>query len=75
MDEFLHELELLLEWAQGLHDLDEFEEEFNALAYKYRMNNDVTDIANIVAHNYNCYYHNRPDAIINNISQWEVYNK
>ena len=75
MNEFIHELELLLEWAQGLHDLDEFEKEFNDLTHKYRMNSEVLEIANIVAHNYNCYLHNRKDAIIHNIKQWKEYSK
>lgn len=73
MEEFLDELEILLDWYQSNSDIDCFEQEFKNLVHEYRTNDEVLKIADIVAHNYNCHKYNRSDAIINSIDQWEKY--
>jgi len=68
MDKFIEELEILLTWAEGLNDLDLFEKEFNDLVDEYKENQEVLDLAKVVAHNYNCHTYNRKDALIHNWS-------
>lgn len=75
MELFLNELDLLLEWAQSTHDTDLFEKEFTDLVYEYRTVDGIVDIANVIAHNYDCHKYNRKDAIIHNMAQWESYTK
>jgi len=75
VDKFIDELSLLLEWTQANSDIDNFEKEFSELVEKYRREEDVLDIANIVAHNYNCHIYNNKKAIIHTIDQWKEYKK
>lgn len=75
MEMFLSDLDLLLEWAQSTNDIDTFEKEFTELVHKYRKEEGIVDIANIVAHNYDCHKYNRMDAVMHTMDQWEKYKK
>lgn len=75
MDDFLKGLDILLEHAQATGELDEFSDKFNELVDEFKNDDDVLDVANIVAHNYNCHVYNRPKAIINTLVEWKEYNK
>ncbi|MCP3899175.1 MAG: hypothetical protein GY707_05625 [Desulfobacteraceae bacterium] len=70
MSEFLEELGVLLEWYES-NPIDTFTEKFDTLVDKYRKDDDVLDIANIVAHNYNCHHYGREDALIENMEQYK----
>lgn len=75
MDEFLKELSLILEWVDGTDDIDKFEKDFSDLVHKYRMTDDVKEIAEVIAHNYVCHKHNRKDALVKTLGQWRTLQK
>lgn len=72
---FLSDLDLLLDWTQSSYDIDSFEKDFTDLVHKHRKEEGVIEIANIVAHNYDCHKHNRQNAVIHNMKQWAAYKK
>ncbi len=70
MSEFFKELDILLEWYEN-NPIDTFAGKFDALVDKYKKEGDVLDIANIVAHNYNCHHYGRLEALITNMEQYK----
>lgn len=70
MNEFLEELGYMLDYYED-NSIQMFESDFHDLVHRYRMVDDVLDIANIVAHNYNCHHHGRKDALIYNLEQYK----
>lgn len=76
MEEFLKELDIVLEKYQDeTVDITGFEKDFNELVHKHRETEGVTDIAEVIGHNYVCHKYNKPKALISNMKQWERYNK
>ena len=75
MNDFLDEVNLILEWVDGTGDIDNFEKEFSNLVHKYRMEDGVKEIAEVIAHNYVCHKHNRKEAIVSSLDQWNKLNK
>jgi hypothetical protein len=67
MDEFLEDIFELLDRA----DLDTFKDELLTLINHYsKYDSKVTDIGDIIWHNYNCHKYNRTDALIKSLEEF-----